>query len=303
MSGVVIILAPSHSFGSIVTAMLGQHPAMIGMPELNLAHVETMREREGLVRRGMLSGAGLLRAVAQLWGGKQTTKMIGKAQRWVDLRRDRAGVAVLREIVEKVGERIMVEHSPGLVGHVQRMQRVRRAFPEARFLHVLRHPRPQGVAVAAAVRAGEAGDVALELGTPDRSTTPPVRDVQRAWFTFQSNVCAFLDGLPKDQWLRVRGEDLLADPGTHLPPIATWLGLRVDAAAIEAMRHPERSPFACVGPPEAAGGWEAWVLRNARLRPFRIDPTLSLQGPLPWRPDGRGFSPELIQLATELGYE
>ena len=46
----------------------------------------------------------------------------------------------------------------------------------------------------------------------------------------------------------------MAEPQTHLPSIIDWLQLPCDAAAIEQMMHPERSPYACVGPPSAQYG-------------------------------------------------
>ena len=51
--------------------------------------------------------------------------------------------------------------------------------------------------------------------------------------------------------MRVRGEDLLGEPDTYLRKIAEWLGLRTDEEAIEAMKHPEQSPYACIGPENA----------------------------------------------------
>ena len=44
----LIILAPARSFTTIVGTMLGQHPNMYSVPEVNLFSHETMRERERL---------------------------------------------------------------------------------------------------------------------------------------------------------------------------------------------------------------------------------------------------------------
>ena len=101
---------------------------------------------------------------------------------------------------------------------------------------------------------------------------------------------------------RVRGEALLTDPDKHLPVIAEWLGLRTDREAVEAMKHPERSPFAGFGPINAGGGGDGGFFRNPVLRPFRDDPSITLEGPVPWRKDGKGFTPEVVQLASEFGY-
>jgi hypothetical protein len=79
------------------------------------------------------------------------------------------------------------------------------------------------------------------------------------------------------------------------------LGLRTDATAIDCMKHPERSPYAFLGPPGARYGNDSFFLQNATLRPSRAV-AHSLSGPLMWRNDGQGFSPEVKRLAREFGY-
>jgi hypothetical protein len=143
---------------------------------------------------------------------------------------------------------------------------------------------------------------AVQLGMYDWSTDPPTIDLQKYWYSFHVNISTFLDTLPRDRWIRLRGEDVLADPDKHLAEIAAWLDLRGDAEAIEMMKQPERSPFAGFGPVNAPGGGDGKFFADPTLRPYKPDPTLSLDGPLPWRRDERGFSPEVRLLATEFGY-
>lgn len=116
------------------------------------------------------------------------------------------------------------------------------------------------------------------------------------------NICKFLESVPDGQKILARGEDLLADPDRALREVAAWMGLRTDDEAIESMKHPERSPYACFGPPGARGGNDPFFLQNPALRPDRARPQ-SLEGPLSWRADGRGFLPKVKQLAREFGYE
>ena len=108
--------------------------------------------------------------------------------------------------------------------------------------------------------------------------------------------------VPADQQMRVRGEDLLAEPDEVLCRIATWMGVRSDAPAIEEMKHPERSPYAFLGPPGARYGNDAFFLQDPAFRPGRSG-LHYLEGPLSWRNDGQGFSPEVMRLAQEFGYE
>src|ERR1700724_2104140 len=110
------------------------------------------------------------------------------------------------------------------------------------------------------------------------------------------NICEFLQSVPEEQKLRMRGEDLLTDCEQGLVRIATWLGLRTDPEAIEEMQHPERSPYACFGPPSAALGTDLSFLRSPALQPERAR-LHTLDGPLNWREDGQEFLPEVKKLA------
>jgi hypothetical protein len=178
------------------------------------------------------------------------------------------------------------------------MQRARRSVEGVKFLHLLRHPLTQGQSL---LRTGGLAAVARLCGMdPERPLTMP--DPQRAWLTLHANICTFLDGLASDATFRVRGEDLLADPVTHLRQIAHWLGVRGDRSAVEAMTHPERSLFAGFGPLTARFGSDPGFLRDPRPRTVAGSRSPSLAGPLPWRSDGKGFSPEVVALAREFGY-
>jgi Sulfotransferase family len=268
------------------------------VPELNLFVAETMRERAGTLGR-RFQDSGLLRAVAQLVAGEQTVATVELARRWVEVRSACSGVSVFHELAVRAEPRRLVEKSPLTVQRADRLQRLRRVFPQARFIHLLRHPRSQGESL------WKLGGLpaARRLDALDHSTDPPVVDLQRAWYAMQATSLTFLDGLPCGQWIRIRGEELLADPDVGLSRLAEWLGLPAGRAAVEAMKHPERSPFACFGPPNAPFGNDPEFLRSPALRTDRKpSPPPSLDGPLPWRRDGGTFSPEVVDLARDFGY-
>jgi len=116
------------------------------------------------------------------------------------------------------------------------------------------------------------------------------------------NICEFLHAVPASHTLRVRGEDIVSDPARGLREMLAWLGLRMDDEAIEEMKHPERSPYACYGPPSAYFGNDRAFLQDPVLRPARAEKH-SLEGPLSWCDDGREFSAEVRELAQKFGYE
>jgi hypothetical protein len=316
-----LILAPPLSFASLVGTMLGRHPQLYGLPETHLFGFETVAEWWANANQASFAMAhGLLRAVALLEYGEQTEAAVVLAGGWLRRRLHLTTGALLEELAERVQPRVLVDKSPSIVYSIESMRRAYAMFPLARFVHLLRHPRDFGDAALAAVQ--EASDAQGGGPLPPShwlihlcSFPPPpaagdeprpapaegVLDPQWGWYALHRNIADFLAAVPAEQVYRVRGEEFLTHPDAALPALAAWLGLRDDPVAVHEMKHPERSPFARFGPPNALYGDDHTFLQNPVLRPRREEPRL-LEGPLEWRPDGEGFAPEVRRLAEEFGY-
>jgi hypothetical protein len=295
----LFILAPPRSFTSIVCAMLGQHPQMYGLPETHLFSAETIAEREKLCTQAVFNMRhGLLRAVAQIIFGEQTEASVHKAEGWLRCRFHCTTGMILELLAERVYPLVLVDKSPGTSRRLQFMERAYSMFPHARFLHLLRHPRGQCRSIAK-VMARRAKRL---QGRQPRQTQATTIDPQRSWYNINMNICWFLEMVPEEQKLWVRGEDVLHEPDRVLHQIAGWLGLRTDNEAIEEMKHSERSPFACFGPPNARFGNNHGFLEHPALRSDIAEPQ-SLEGPLSWRNNKRGFLPKVKRLARQFGYE
>lgn len=280
--------------------MLGAHPQLYGFPELNLFTADTVGgltrfQRDELPKLGLRSQPlppGLLRAVAELMFGGQTAQAVERAADFLGSDPGRATADVLRELLEKIGPRIGVDKSP-LTGMTPENLRRAGAHPGGRFLHLVRHPtatqrsmqehfaRPMGVLFPAGER---------------RSFTQFCADM---WLCWQRFALDFLGSLPADRFRRARAEDLLGDPDRHWPPLAQWLGVRTDGEALDAMKHPERSPYAGFGPAGAVGGGDAKFFRDPKLRPAAIpespDPPAEWGLP-PW------VEADIRDVARRLGY-
>jgi hypothetical protein len=306
----LFILAPPRSFTSLVCAMLGQHPQMYGLPELHLLDCDNIRQwfaRCTTARTPLANG--LLRAVAQLCFGGQTDATVQLARGWLRRRMHLSAGYVVETLARMVQPRILVEKSPSLTRHRRFLQQVHVMFPEARFIHLVRHPRSHGESVLKLMRELErdgplprwlrelAGD---EASPAAKSRHAGVIDPQHGWLERHQIICEFLESIPQSQHIRVRGEDLLSAPDGHLKRIADWLQLRTDAQAIEAMKHPERSVFACRGPKGAGFGNDLFFVENPSLRPAQTE-ALTLDGR--WRDDDTRFSEPVRQLARRFGYQ
>lgn len=302
----LFILAPPRSFTSLVCAIIGQHPQMYGLPEMNLfqcgsmAEFNTGRNPDGSVKSPFWATMrhGLLRVVGELYGGEQTTETIAMAERWARQRTAMDAGVVYREIAARLAPLRLVDKSPGSLRMRLYLDRMLETFPNARFLHLTRHPRGQCESVMK-VKGGKA--LLFTLGAIDRSGEEPVLDPQILWHDSQVQILNFLETLPADRWLRLTGESLLADLDGELPKLCRWLGIDDGPEAIAAMKRPEEGPYSHVGPVNARLGNDINFLTDPHLKPGGVK-TPSLEEPLSWRDDGRGFHPWVADLARELGY-
>jgi hypothetical protein len=312
----LIVLGPARSFTTVLTAMLGQHPQMYGFPETYLLRTGTMAEWSRRYSHRFHAN-GLLRLIAELIAHAQTEATIRFARTWLACRLNRTAKWVFCELAGRVWPRIPVDKCPDMVADIGRMDLALSAFPDARFLHVTRHPVGQGLSL---LRLLDEWMTSLAWSRPlraekflnspksvfrdmmDWSAHPPTVDPQVRWFKEHSNILAFLGRVRPSHQFRVRGEDLLASPERVLPNLTRWLALRSDPEAIECMAHPERSPFASVGPRNAQFGQDPHFCLEPALR-ARQHNRHSLNGPLPWRTDRAGLKPDVRRLAEKLGYD
>lgn len=302
----LFILAPPRSFTSLVSTVVGQHPQAYGLPELNLFMAASMGHFwDGTDADGShkaphwpIMRHGLLRTVAQLYAGEQNIESIQMAYRWIMARRARETGSVFHELCDKIAPLITVEKSPGYLGKPVYLKRLLEAFPNARFMHLLRHPVGQGESLLKA----KGGKLILTLmDSVDYEGEAPMADPQILWHDANVEVLQFLQGVPENNQIRVRGEDFIRDMDATLRSICDWLGLECGERELTAMKRPEDSPFAHVGPINARLGNDINFLESPAIRPGRVK-DYDLAAPLSWRPDGQPLRPEVVALAAEFGY-
>lgn len=311
----LFVLGAPRSFTSVVSAMLGQHPEMYGLPEVQLSLSDTVSGWWDVCAQASFPMAdGLVRAVAELIFGAQTEENVVRAQGWIRRRFHLSTGHMLELLAEAVAPRIVVEKTPGTVYNRLFLQRFGAMFPDAHYLHLVRHPRGNAESVLKALDDlrlfGAPMQWVIDLASyptiapnqlPDSRYKAAELDPQKGWYVLNQNIRGFLRTVPPERKLRVRGEDVISDPDKMLREIARWLGVRTDSEAIAAMKHPEQSPYACPGPPGAQYGNDPLFVRNPTLRPGRAR-SQSVEGPLTWRKDGAEFLPEVKKLAAEFGY-
>lgn len=208
---------------------------------------------------------------------------------------------MFEHIQEQAGEdRILVEKSPLNVMRPENLNRLHEIFPGANYLHLARHPLTackSSLALREKVRGGMEG-----------ATGGRVRglDPETGWSRAHEHILDLGRRLALGQMIRVKGEMLLSDPAKYLAQICDWLGVSSGPEAIEAMMHPENSPYASLGPPSARYGndpnyLEQPALDLERLKRIKEPP---LDGPATWREgeDGASLWKPTLRMARQFGY-
>jgi hypothetical protein len=277
--------------------MIGQHPELTALPELKLFAYPTIRELEASLppywtARGITHRSpGLVRAVAHFVFGNQTSDSLASAREWLRERARWTGADVADFLLERVSPRTGVEKSPENVETDEALRRLAHAYPRARYLHLTRHP----------VTTQRSMEEHLHRTVPDFPQPGQPMSGIAHWAETHRRIRCFTTRLPKGAFMLVKAEDVLNDPDPQLLRIAAWLRIRDDSGALEAMRHPEASPFACPGPPGSGiiGGNDPAFLRDPLPHPVAVPPTLD-------RPAGWVGNSSLwesaVDLATQLGY-
>lgn len=289
----LIILTCMRSYSSLVCGMLGQHPALVALPEINpfvAATVDRMVTILSAVRPRSLDG--ILRVVAETEFGEQTDATVAAARHWLEERAHWPMRRLLDHLSAILAPRRWIDKSPSTVVTEAGPKHLETILPEARVLHLVRHPIPTG----ASIHALTSWSIAFRRD-------PLVHlDPEDSWK--RANIAALTIGanLPDGRYLKVRGEDLLGQPDIYFPQVLEWLGLECNADILDAMKHPERSPFARPGPPSAPFGNDPGFLNNP-VYTHRPIPDADLSQPAPWREDGSRLSPRTVELARRLGYQ
>lgn len=303
---IVFILSVPRSYTSLIAAMLGQHPMMYGLPELNLFMAEDLEEfwtGKGYddVKPDFTWPAmrhGLLRTIAQLYSGEQTIESIAMAYRWIATRNKMSTADVYRTICRKLQPLIPLDKSPGYVGRSNYLQRIKKTFPNARYIHLIRHP----IGQCQSFLNVNAGKLVLFLsGCVEMTDCGMIIDPQIVWYNRNIRILDFLQGIPEDRQLRIIAEDFLDDLPAGFAGVFYWLGLPLNKYAMDEIKHPENSHYAYVGPVNARLGNDINFLQNPKFRSSNIK-RYKLNDPLPWRPDNKPFKPEVLELAQEFSY-
>jgi hypothetical protein len=293
----VFVLTTARSYSSVVTMMVGQHPELFGLPELKLFSYSTIGELQSSLPRYWLErgvkhrSPGLVRAVAQFQLGNQQPESLVFAQRWLQDRSHWCGSDVFDYLVNYIGSKEPVEKSPENTATDAALTRLASAYPRARYLHLTRHP----------IATQRSMQEHWKRVVPDFALKGQPMAGIASWVEIHCRILRFAATLENSSYLCLRAEDLLNDTPSQLRLIAEWLRIRTDVESIEAMLHPERSPFATLGHPGSgvAGGCDPNFLSDPI--PHQVEIPRTLNRPSGWVGNSSLWN-AAVDVANRLGY-
>lgn len=273
----LIVLAPERSHGTLLLAMLGQHTELCSFMETRLF---TRPEMSDWISGFWETNAahGLLRTIAQTVFGRQTERAVQEARQWLLLRANRSTIDVFSELAAVVHPLQVVERTPAVTYRREHMCRIRRHFPEAKYIHLVAHPcqyrdklmddfretfRKSPNGIYNLIGASES----IFFDFIDMTSGFPRPDPLRAWRRRHRSILKFLSQIPGERQIRVRSENLVQSPRSILETVLGWLGLGREEALLNKMLRPDGWQFASVGPRSAEGGADDHFLSNPALPP------------------------------------
>jgi hypothetical protein len=279
----VFLLAPARSYSTVTIALLAGHPDLYGLPETDLFAEATLGEI-GNGTPGRLTGQGwqhsqppgLVRAIAQLHDGQQDAAAIQRAIEWLRARAAAPSTSIMDHVLQLVHPQTAVEKSPSTVGSARALARCMRAYPNARYLHLTRHP----VSSVQSMNAHWSGRL-LPAEIPQEQR---LRGCLHYWYSSHLRITQALRDVPQHRWRRLRAEDVIGNPSAWLPHVLDWLALESDETIIDRMLHTQKWEFAAWDTQAGFGGTDPKFSRDPQLRaapppePDVIDPSWEISG-------------------------
>ncbi len=225
----LFILAPPRSGTTLLRAMLAGHPELFAANELQLLHFDTLAQRSQTYSgKYALWQEGLLRAVMEL-----RSCSADEARAFL-LERERAGDTTLDmwHWLETHSGRIVVDKSPSYALDPGALQRMVDWFEEPFFIHLVRHP----WSVARSFARYHMHQVVYMPPHP----YAPHQLGELTWLYSHRHILDLLEAVPPDRQMRIRYEELVAQPEPIMRALCERVGLPFDARLLDPYAELER---------------------------------------------------------------
>lgn len=255
--------------------MIGQHPEIHAFPELQVFGHETLMDMmiETQERHNRMASPGSIRSIAEVHEHAQTNESCTRAWLWLHKQAQMSPVDFFNYLRGQIDPLIAVEKTPRNTLKLSRLRQIITAYPNAKFLHLTRSV----VSNHKSLKEYLANvDKFLNRAQPKPLSANALAGEYPAsiWYMSHRNILTIKPMIKPQNYLRVKGEDLLNNPNKILRHICQWIGIDSSQSCINALLRPHESPYACIGPRIAYGGNDAKFMRQPVLR---IKPTKNVE--------------------------
>lgn len=263
----IFLLSPPRSFSSVVSSIIGQHPELYCFPELHLLWRDTVDHvlsSKSNVSQARFAPSGLLRAIAQIHENVQNSASCSRAWMWLENNRSLTSTQLFNYLCNAHAPKLCIEKSPGNTQNIDRMVRLFKSYPNAKFIHLTRS------VVGASKSLKEFFEYQETVQGQRKALRHPLAkdNYVLMWYAMHKSILKFRSIVPPSNFLTVKGEAILTEPRTVLPQLCDWLGVSSDDRSIGDMLHPENSPYAFFGPRMAPCGNDPKFITNPDFRPM-----------------------------------
>jgi hypothetical protein len=218
----VFILSPPRSGTTLLRVMLAGHSRLFAAPELQLLNFDTLAQRrEALVGRYSPWREGTIRAVMDLedCDAESATELMESHER-----SGLSAKAFFGWLQERAGNRVVVDKSPTYALDLEALRNAEHGFEAPQFIHLVRDP----LAMSRSFESYHMDQI-LPLGeNPYSGRTLG----ELVWTLSHRNILEFGASVPPERLLRLRFEDLVADPRSKMIEVSRFLGLDFEESLV-----------------------------------------------------------------------
>ncbi|NNE28574.1 MAG: amino acid adenylation domain-containing protein, partial [Saprospiraceae bacterium] len=219
----IFILAPPRSGTSLLRLMLNGHSGIFAANELQLLHFQNMGERaKAYTGKFALWKEGLVRAVMELRSCKAES-----AQEIIqDWEQQSLSTKEIFEILQNWSPaKYLLDKSPSYALDYEALLAATSEFENPKFIQISRNP-------YAMVDSFDRMHMDQVMYLPDNNYQG-AKLGEQIWYHSHSNIQKFFEGLPADQKISVRYEDLVKNPGSKIESILSFLDLPFEGACLK----------------------------------------------------------------------
>ena len=221
---IVFILSAPRSGSTLLRVILAGNSRLFAPQELGLLGLDALGEAtKASTDHGLHPLDGCRNALMHLLGVDADEAAVRLSSLGVE-----TGPALLQALQRLAAPRVLVDKTPSYSLFPEILESMERCFPNARYLHLLRHPNAMIHSYTEAKM-----DLLLPPEIRDGLSLPSCKIAQANWAISNRNILDFLGTRRADQYLQFWYEDLVSEPDGIVRELCAFLNIPYSAKMIQ----------------------------------------------------------------------